>query len=268
MKPHPIPAPVIAVVSKTLSEYGSHTKIDRWLRLAAVPEGTAVGSNKEQKVMYALDALNALQPARAIEALGTILCDLMESTVVSDLVTGFQTAVSDALKQHGLRYSLGGSIVQQGQVIVAQSLEDAIRVRNWTSVETEYRRAYEGIREDPPKAITAACAILESLCKVYIETQGLEMPNKSILQDLWPIVQKNLGLDPASKEDDDLKKILGGLSSATVGIAHLRTHIGSAHGKGLKPYRVLPRHAHLAVGAAHTLAIFLIETWDARITAS
>ncbi len=259
-----IPLRVVAVVSQALAEWGTHTKIDRWLQLAETPEGISSGGNKEQKVRNALDALNALQGHRALDALGIIIADLMETETPIQSENNGQVQVSQVLSANGLRYIVGGKIGSQQVAPTAATLEQVIRDRNWASLEKEYQRAFEGIKDDPPQAVTAACAILESLCKIYIETERLEMPGTQTLQNLWPVVQKALGLDPASKEDDDLKKILQGLASAAVGIAHLRTHTGSAHGRGLTTYRVEARHAHLAVGAAHTLAKFLIETWDAR----
>jgi hypothetical protein len=48
------------------------------------------------------------------------------------------------------------------------------------------------------------------------------------------------------------------------GVANVRTALGSAHGRGRKRYRVKARHARLAIHSAHTLVLFLIETWDAR----
>lgn len=58
--------------------------------------------------------------------------------------------------------------------------------------------------------------------------------------------------------------ILGGLGAVVDGIGALRTHAGSAHGRGRRAYRVEARHARLAVHAAHTLVVFGIETWAAR----
>ena len=48
------------------------------------------------------------------------------------------------------------------------------------------------------------------------------------------------------------------------GIGALRTHASTAHGQARKVYRLAPRHARLAVNAAHTIALFVTETWDAK----
>ncbi|WP_431061192.1 abortive infection family protein [Pseudomonas abietaniphila] len=44
----------------------------------------------------------------------------------------------------------------------------------------------------------------------------------------------------------------------------VRTHASSAHGAGKRPYKLKPRHARLAIHAAHTISAFVIETWDEK----
>lgn len=78
---------------------------------------------------------------------------------------------------------------------------------------------------------------------------------------LWDVVRKHLGFDPSAVEDEDMKVILTGLIATIHGIGALRTHAGSAHGKGRKPYKVEAKHARLAINAAHTICIFVIESW-------
>jgi hypothetical protein len=90
------------------------------------------------------------------------------------------------------------------------------------------------------------------------------MPDRQTIKPLFAVIQRHLGLDPKAMEDDDLVKILGGFASVVDGIGALRTHTGSAHGRGRHAYRVEPRHARLAIHAAHTLTTFLIETWARR----
>jgi hypothetical protein len=90
------------------------------------------------------------------------------------------------------------------------------------------------------------------------------LPNKQTIGPLWTEVAKHLGLSPGQLADDDLKQILSGLFSVVNGIGALRTHEGSAHGHGVKAYKITARHARLAVHAAHTTAVFILETWTAR----
>jgi hypothetical protein len=61
---------------------------------------------------------------------------------------------------------------------------------------------------------------------------------------------------------------LGGCTSVVEGLGALRNKVGDAHGQGKRPVRVSPRHAHLAVNLAGTMATFLIETRATRRGAS
>jgi len=54
--------------------------------------------------------------------------------------------------------------------------------------------------------------------------------------------------------------ILGGMTATLNGIGDLRTHAGSAHGHGRDHLELEPKHARLAVHAAHTVVTFVLET--------
>src|SRR3546814_14810307 len=60
----------------------------------------------------------------------------------------------------------------------------------------------------------------------------------------------------------DIRQTLSGLTSVAKGIGALRTHGGDAHGREKGFRRIDARIARLAVNAASTLALFLIETWE------
>ena len=144
----------------------------------------------------------------------------------------------------------------------AKSLGLLLRERDLAAIDREFSRCMENVESDPPAAITAACSILESVCKVYIEDKDLEMPSKQSIVPLWKIVSNHIGLEPSRFEDDDIRKILSGLISVVNGIGSLRTHTGSAHGRGKNSYRVQARHARLTVNASYTLVGFVLETWQ------
>ena len=116
------------------------------------------------------------------------------------------------------------------------------------------------------RLVSAACNILESIFKVYITDENIDPPKKQDLQNVWKIVKNDLGLDPSLVEDNDLKRILSGIFSIINGIGAFRTHASSAHGQGRKIYIIKPRHARLAIHSAHTLALFVLETWDEKKT--
>jgi len=225
-----------------------------------VPEGNCV--TKCQNWLKRMHA-DIADPAAV---LGKVLEEFME---VDRSYDGRQEAgrkrITDALARFGLSYHRGGLILGAAAALPTKSLTEVLKDRDLAAVDKEFERALANVESDPPAAITAACSILESLFKVYIEdTNGIDVPPDQSLKPLWKAASKHLGLDPASVEDEDVRKTLSGLNSVVDGIGSLRTHTGSAHGRGRRPYRLQARHARLAIHASHTLVGFFIETWDER----
>ena len=174
-----------------------------------------------------------------------------------------RTKISKALALAKLQYVAGGKIV--GNLgAPSKALEDYIKERDIESIEAEFNRALSNVDSNPREAVSAASNILESVCKVYIEEEQLDVPSKQDLKSVWFVVRKHLGFDPAVVEDQDLQKILTGLISLVDGIGSLRTHASSAHGAGKKNYKLEPRHARLAIHGAHTVALFLFESWERK----
>ncbi|MDC5044301.1 abortive infection family protein, partial [Acinetobacter baumannii] len=159
---------------------------------------------------------------------------------------------------------INGGIISDGRSISSKSLAELIKGRDIPAIEAEFTRALENVNSEPREAVSAACNILESIFKVYITDEDLPEPSKQDLQNVWKIVRADLGFDPNLVQDDDLKRILSGILSIVDGIGAFRTHASSAHGQGRKLYNIKPRHARLAIHSAHTLALFILETWDEK----
>jgi hypothetical protein len=268
MKQPPIPNPVIAVLADVLATHYTHTRLNLLFQECGAP-GEPPEGNKEDKCAAWLKRLNHTAGIEASSILGAILENFMEvdqtymgqenTTQVSN-----RRRVTDILSRHGLRYEVGGRIYGAAAASPTRSLEAILRARDLAAVHKEFERALQSVEQDPPAAITAACAIVEALCKTYCEDEGVDLPKEQSIKPLWKAVQSHIGFDPAKIEDDDLKRILTGLASIVDGIGSFRTHAGSAHGRGPKSYRPAPRHARLLLHSAHSLVAFCIETWDAR----
>lgn len=270
-----IPSPVIAVVSGILSEYNTHASLDA-LFMAADAPGDPPPVSKPVKCKDWMVRCNKDESVDALSVLGKLLADFMERVFPEEqpwaTTPSWQVEwlakrehIRKALASQGLAYFTGGYVRKAGSAGPTYTLEQILAKRDLAAVDKEFSRALETVESDPPASLTAACALIEALCKIYIADKILEMPNTQTIKPLWQTVSRDLGLDPARLEDDDLKKILTGLSSIVDGLGSIRTHAGSAHGRGRGGYNVQPRHARLAVHAAHTLATFVIETWDCRL---
>jgi len=134
---------------------------------------------------------------------------------------------------------------------------------NLDTVMDDLQRARDFLDDDPEDSITAACSLLESLCKSILIELNEELPSKKSIKPLFSHTTKVLNLDAGRSDlSEDAKKVLSGLAGVIDGIGSLRTHAGDAHGREKGTKRVDARIAKLAVNSASAGAIFLIETWD------
>lgn len=261
-----LPRPVRSVVGEILGAHiYSHRKVNNLFfecgAKSEPPDGSC--ADKIERWLGQPESDLGIDPA---QLLGAVLENYMklDAIVEQDEQLAGRERIREVLAKHGLSYGEGGRIVGATVRSPAKNLNQYLRDRDWEPVHREFDRALENVDRDPPSAVTAACAIVESLCKLIIDEEGLKVPTKQTVKPLWGVVQKHLGLNPSQVADDDITRILAGLSSVVDGIGALRTHAGSAHGGGRKVYRLEGRHARLAIHSAHTLATFLLETWDRR----
>jgi hypothetical protein len=258
-----IPNSVIGAVSSVLAEYYySHSTLNSLFMESGAPGGVPEG-NCETKCSSWLRRCNDDSTVDPMQVLGQIIqkfMDLEPDDWNKNIVLG-QARIRASLAKNQLTYQMNGFITLAGASPAAKSLADFFKAGDFSSIEAEFERAISQVDRDPHAAITAASAIIEALCKTYIETHGLEMPSKLTIGPLWKVVQIHLGLNVDPTLQDDQKRILQGLASIVDGVGAYRTHIGSAHGRGIAPPKIVPSEARLAVHASHTIVIFVMERW-------
>lgn len=266
-----IPSPVLAIVADIASQRETHASMDSLFMYAGAPGDPPEGS-KAVKAQEWLRRVNTDQSVQPLQVLGRLIENYMEELppegspfddAPPPTQTPDQEKLTKILARYELQYARGGSIV--GALgTPSRTLEEFVREKDIAALEHEFNRALTNVDENPREAVSAASNILETLCKVYIEEQGLEMPAKQDLKPVWTVVRKDLGFDPGRVEDQDLQTILTGLLALVDGIGALRTHASSAHGAGKKPYKLEPRHSRLAIHSAHTVALFVLESWERK----
>ena len=255
-----IPPSIIGAIAPLLNSHYTHSQLNALFMHAGFP-GSPPDGNKTQKCIMWLRRGNMECPD-PLRMLGALIAELMDTEPSEWLAERYKESdprekIRTALAKEQLSYQRGGYIIGAELLGPSKSLAELLKTDGPAAVEVEYQRAYATIGSDPGAAITAACAILEAVCKHYLDTEKVPLPGKQTIGPLWTEVAKHLGLSPGQLADDDLKQILSGLFSVVNGIGALRTHEGSAHGHTLKTYKITPRHARLAVHAAHTMAVFI-----------
>ena len=146
------------------------------------------------------------------------------------------------------------------------ALSDTANTLDFDTVSRDLERALASAKHDPEDAVTAACSTVESVCRSILIESAQPLPDKKDIKGLFNAVKKPLGLsndrtDLDSLIADDVRKVLNGLATVVEGIGALRTHGGDAHGRERGYSRIDQRIASLAIHAASTVALFLIETW-------
>lgn len=127
-----------------------------------------------------------------------------------------------------------------------------------------WQKALERKKLDPEGAITLSKTILESVCKHILDEQKVEYDQKKTdLPQLYKLTAIELNLSPDQHTEQIFKQILGGCSSVVYGLGSLRNKLGDAHGKGKMKVKPAARHAELSVNLAGSIALFLIETFEA-----
>jgi len=223
--------------------------------------------NKAASYLSAIDMADEVQRVRLLRVFDDVLQALPEAAEATEL--------GRLLERDGVRRDSGNIALEhlrlpdrpQGRLQAA--LPDYSKITD-TEVLREHaeRMQHASLKADAPDAILAARELLESVCKLICEDYDVEIPKSPNAGELYKLAAKPLGLDAQDipGEDDATKasrKVLSGLVRVADGLGDLRTRVGRGHGR-TKSSSARQRHAELATGAAGTLAVFLLDTWQDR----
>ncbi len=263
-----IPNSVIGAVASVIAAYYySHSTLNSLFMESGAP-GDVPPGNCEAKCAAWLRRCNEDRSVDPLVILGHVIQKFMdqEPSDWQPAIEQGQRRIRESLSKNQLAYQVNGFVTLAGASLAAKTLADYLSSGDFASIEAEFDRAIKQLDRDPHAAITAASSIIEALCKTYIETFDLVTPASQSIGPVWRVVQVHLGLNPDSTLRDDQKRVLQGLASIVDGVGAYRTHIGSAHGRGLNPPQIAIPEARLAVNAAHSLVLFVMELWHTAQT--
>ncbi|WP_026608456.1 abortive infection family protein [Methylocapsa acidiphila] len=178
-----------------------------------------------------------------------------------------------ALEADGFALTIVGGksqlVTRQASGAIVAAIIEKTTLLDFDTVQRDIARAQQGLTDDPEDTVTAACSLIESVCRSILIELNLPLPPKKDIDGLIRAVQEPLGLSPGKTDlpsdiEADVRQVLSGLTSVAKGIGALRTHAGDAHGREKGFRRLDARIARLSVNAAGSLALFLIETWEHR----
>ena len=252
--------------------YRSGPKLERFMRGCGVDFQLGNGS----RVPTLTDELLRLSRREEAAVLRQVLesaADPRDFTETPEKHTSVLIHLNKFLWHDGLELKYHGQsvrLVRAGtSAPIVTDLDNAIQTYDFDTVQRELERALENADSDPEDAITAACSLLEGVCRSVLLELQLPLPAKRDVTNLYRAVREPLGLSP-SRTDlpgdaiEDIKTVLGGLSSVVQGVGALRTRVGDAHGRERGFRRVDARIARLSIHAASNVSLFVIETWQAK----
>ncbi len=145
------------------------------------------------------------------------------------------------------------------------SIDSILKKFDSQSIHSVWQRALERKSTDPEGAITLARTLLESVCKHILDDLKVDYNKKNIdLSALYKKTATELNLSTSQHTEEIFKQILGSCSGVINGLGDLRNKLGDAHGKGKNAVIPAPRHAELSVNLAGSMALFLVQTFQAK----
>ncbi len=157
---------------------------------------------------------------------------------------------------------LGKSSIEKSKKEIVNFISEEYVTKQINLMETS-------MENSPDLAIGTSKELIETICSTILEERGIEIDKNWDLLQLLKQTTKQLQLTPDGIPDTikaakSIKSILGSLTTVVQGLSELRNQYGTGHGKKASFKGLTSRHAKLSVGAASTLAIFLLETHKFR----
>ncbi|MBB5704114.1 hypothetical protein FHS76_004029 [Ochrobactrum daejeonense] len=201
------------------------------------------------------------------------VCDPREYLSAPEKAVAVRQHLNAALEADGLAITIVSGkahlVERTAAGLIVEPFISKVAKLDFDTVQIEIARALPSLNADPEDAVTAACSLIEAVCRSILIELGLPLPAKRDIDGLLKAVQEPLGLSPGRTDlpaeiEQDVRQVLGGLTSVTKGIGALRTHGGDAHGREKGFRRIDARIARLALNSASSIALFLIETWESK----
>lgn len=138
-------------------------------------------------------------------------------------------------------------------------------VITWAAVNDAWKKAADRVSTDPAAAITSARTLLETVCLHILEARGAPDSSAGDLQKLYRTTARALAIAPDQQTEEVFKQVMGACAGIAVGLSAMRNRLSDAHGRPSSHRTAEARHARLAVHAASTLALFLLEAHLAAV---
>lgn len=230
-----------------------------------LPPGSTIGGQRRSLVeeYYATVDWTAARDVRKVISIYERVLDAIEPD-------------SDAFRKLTNLLRRDGYMYENGQIhaplpVDLKGISEASEIVDKVTLQVHLRRLAGSVETDPALAIGSAKELVETVAKLVLHHYGQVTEPFESVQQLVKAALKCLDLTAediaeSKKGAQSIKQVLSGLSQIVGATAELRNLYGTGHGRLEQERGIGPRHAKLVVGATATLATFLLETLDARVS--
>jgi hypothetical protein len=260
-------------VTEPVGIYRSGPKIEALFLDCGLDMRIGSSSRVPATIQFLRDLANHWDGDDAIKRVMLRVCDPREYLSAPEKAVATRQHLNAALEADGLAITVVSGtahlVERTAAGLVVEPFISKVATLDFDTVQVEIARALPSLSADPEDAVTAACSLIEAVCRSILIELQLPLPAKRDVDGLLKAVQEPLGLSPGrtdlpSEIEQDVRQVLGGLTSVIKGVGALRTHGGDAHGREKGFRRIDPRIARLALNSASSIALFLIETWESK----
>jgi hypothetical protein len=172
------------------------------------------------------------------------------------------------IERDGYNYA-NGRLSRVGSKPALEQISQAAGALDLPELHRQIHRLNTSLESDPGLAIGTAKELVETVCRTILEQRFITVPDDADIGAMVKETRKALGLVPesvpsAARGAETVRRLLSNFGNVAQGLGELRNLYGTGHGKSGAAKGLAPRHARLAVGAAATLATFLLETHAER----
>jgi hypothetical protein len=172
------------------------------------------------------------------------------------------------IERDGYSYT-NGRLNRIGSKPALEQISHAAGALDLPELQRQIHRLNTSLETDPGLAIGTAKELVETVCRTILDQRSIAVPDDADIGAMVKEARKALGLVPetvpsAARGAETVRRLLSNLGNIAQGLGELRNLYGTGHGKSGAAKGLAPRHARLAVGAAATLAMFLLETHAER----
>ena len=195
-----------------------------------------------------------------LSVLGEILKNYMDDESSASRYEERLNEIRETLAKTGWQYHRGGRITPLDVSSPAtQSLEEIVEKEGLPAIQKEIRRALENVEKDPKTALTSANSVMEATFKIYLQHRNISYKETENAISLWEKVAADIGIHHKNMESKEMKKVGSGLSKIVEGVMLSRSKEFPPHGKTEELPAITPPLARLAIHAAHTLCVYVLE---------